>query len=151
MDNLTTINRILLVDDDTDDCELFGEALHDCETYLNLSCLSDNEQLLKAIERINPDLIFLDVNMPKRTGYECLQEILSHKNYASIPVIMYSNTGRNEDIENAYKLGATLFLRKPSTYSGLVDSLKKILNKEWTRPSTITAQYFLNGRYHPFS
>lgn len=144
------ISHILLVDDDHDDCELFGEALHEFAPHIKLYCLTDNSQLLSYIDKVNPELIFLDVNMPRKNGYECLDEIKQSPNANSIPVIMYSNTGRKEDIDNAYKIGAALFLRKPPSYSSLVQSLKEIIQKEWSKPATVTAQYFANGRYYPF-
>jgi len=145
------IDHILLVDDDQDDCELFGEALHEFAPSIKLSCVTNNENLLFDLDRLQPQLVFMDVNMPKKNGYECLKEIRESANFASIPVIIYSNTGRPEDIDDAYKKGASLFLRKPSTYKALIQSLKEILAKEWTKPALVTAQYFLNGRYYPFS
>ena len=144
------ISHILLVDDDRDDCELFGEALHEFAPHIKLSCLTDNSELLSFIDKINPELIFLDVNMPRKNGYECLDEIKQSQNCNSIPVIMYSITGRTEDVDNAYKIGAALFLRKPPSYSSLVESLKEIVQKEWSKPAVVTAQYFSNGRYYPF-
>lgn len=150
MKNHNQINSILLVDDDQDDCELFGEALHEFAPNIKLSCLTNNDQLVAYIQNVNPQLIFLDVNMPRKNGYECLEEIRQLPAFGQIPVIMYSNTGRPQDIDSAYKNGATLFLRKPPTYSGLVTSLQEIIEKEWSKPAQVTAQYFLNGRYHPF-
>lgn len=150
MKNHLQINHIFLVDDDHDDCELFGEALHEFAPGIKLSCLTNNEKLISSLQEANPQLIFLDVNMPKKNGYECLEEIKRTPGLAQIPVIMYSNTGRPADIDNAYRNGATLFLRKPASYKGLILSLKEIVEKEWSRPEHVTAQYFINGRYHPF-
>lgn len=150
MKNTYKISHILLVDDDHDDCELFGEALHELDAALKLSCLTENEELIVHIEKKAPDIIFLDINMPKKNGYECLQEIKEEKRFSNIPVVMYSNTNRPEDIDKAYKNGAVLFLRKPATYSRLVELIKGVINKEWSHPASITAQYFLNGKYHSY-
>lgn len=120
-------NHILLIDDDHDDCELFGEALHDIDPQLTLSCLNNSEEVLRTLDEVDPDLIFLDVNMPRKNGYECLKEIKSHQKHLHVPVIMYSNTGRSSDINEAYKNGAVIFIQKPVTYQALVDTLANIL------------------------
>lgn len=145
------LQRIVLVDDDQDDCELFGDALHEFDRSLKLFCLTDNERLAAFLEENAPQLIFLDVNMPRKNGYECLSEIRSLPQFNEIPVVMYSNTGRAEDINRAYKDGANLFLRKPSTFRDLVNALRQVTAKDWISPERVTAQYFSNGRYHPFS
>ena len=124
------IQHILLVDDDQDDCELFGEALKDYDPLLKLSCLNNSEDLIPSLEDKNPDLVFLDVNMPRKNGFECLKEIRTNEKYDAIPIIMYSNTGRPEDINLAYNSGATVFIQKPSTYQGLVNALKDVLENE---------------------
>jgi DNA-binding NtrC family response regulator len=125
------VQHILLIDDDHDDCELFGEALHDYDPSLKLSCLNNSEDVIRSLDEKMPDMVFLDVNMPRKNGYECLKEIRQHDKYTDIPIIMYSNTGRAEDISNAYKTGASIFIQKPSTYQGLVNTLKDVLQKDW--------------------
>jgi DNA-binding NtrC family response regulator len=120
-------HHILLIDDDHDDCELFGEALHDIDPGISLSCLNNSENVIHSLDEINPELIFLDVNMPRKNGYECLKEIKSHQKHLNIPVIMYSNTGRPDDINEAYRNGAAIFIQKPVTYQALVDTLSHIL------------------------
>lgn len=151
MKSQNSIRHIVLVDDDQDDCEIFGDALHEFDPALKLSCLTENERLLSFLDEKKPDLVFLDVNMPRRNGFDCLEEIRSQQRFAGIPVIMYSNTGRQSDIDLAYRQGANLFLRKPSSFRSLVESLQQIVAKEWSSPQTVTAQYFSNGRYHPLS
>jgi CheY-like chemotaxis protein len=131
MKNHRSLQHIVLVDDDRDDCELFGDALGDFAPDIKLSCLSDNERLLDFLGDKQPDLIFLDVNMPKRNGFECLEEIRNVDEYRNIPVVMYSNTGRTEDMKAAYDKGASLFIRKPPTYSALIDSLRAVVEKDW--------------------
>jgi CheY-like chemotaxis protein len=150
MNNPTKINRILLVDDDQDDCELFGEAVNEFAENIHLICLNKSEEILHYASEKDPDLIFMDVNMPRKNGYQCLEDLKSDPDHGHIPVIMYSNTGRPEDIHNAYEKGAVLFLRKPSTYKGLVEALQNIICREWSSPADITAQYYQNGRYQPF-
>src|SRR3569833_1802381 len=104
MKNPNQISHILLVDDDHDDCELFGEALHEFAPHIKLSCLTDNSQLLSCIGKINPEQIFLDVNMPRKNKKKKKKKKKQKQNKKSIPVIMYSNTGLTEDVDNAYKI-----------------------------------------------
>jgi DNA-binding NtrC family response regulator len=132
MKNHRSLHHIVLIDDDQDDCELFGDALNDFAPQIKLSCLNDNERLLHFLVDKHPDIIFLDVNMPKRNGFECLEEIRKVEKFKDTPVVMYSNTGRPEDMKRAYDIGASLFIRKPPTYTGLIDSLRNIVESEWS-------------------
>jgi PleD family two-component response regulator len=143
MKSLRTIHHILLVDDDRDDCELFEEALHDFASHIKFSCLTNPLTLLSTVEELQPDLIFLDVNMPKKNGFECLDEIKRSEKLARIPIIMYSNTGRPEDVDAAYRKGVALFLKKPPTYTGLIGSLKEVIEKEWNKFGSVCQPHFL--------
>jgi CheY-like chemotaxis protein len=139
------LHHIALIDDDQDDCEIFGDALHEFDGQLKLSCLSENERLISFLEEKKPDLIFLDVNMPRKNGYECLREIRSTPTFQRTPVIMYSNTGRKEDVEKAYSIGANLFLRKPATFGGLVEALQRVVIQNWEKSPQVHEQFYANG------
>jgi CheY-like chemotaxis protein len=78
-----------------------------------------------------PDLIFLDLNMPKLNGKQVLREIKSRESLKAIPVIMYSTSFAPRDIEEIGQLGAAFHLLKPSRFDDLCRSLSEILSRKW--------------------
>lgn len=95
------IHHILLADDDNDDCLLFKDALGDLPLATHLTIVRDGEQLmllLNAKEEL-PDVLFLDLNMPRRNGFDCLSEIKENEKLRSLPVIIFS-TSFDPDIVN---------------------------------------------------
>ena len=127
--NLHTIPQympfnILLVDDDKDDCFFFKDALNDISIPVNFDSV-DGEGLKKYLSkniRKIPDILFLDLNMPSKNGFECLSDLKSNKKIQHIPVIIYSTSFHETVADELYKNGAHYYLRK----SDLGD-LKKIL------------------------
>ncbi|MEO6901488.1 MAG: response regulator [Bacteroidia bacterium] len=129
---LTTINihkplNVLLADDDRDDKDLFIEAVSEFNKQIKVATVKDGEELMNTL--INaiqlPDIIFLDLNMPNKNGEQCLIEIRMNELLKNIPVIIYSTSSSAADIEVTYKNGATLYIKKPSTYN----DLKKVTEK----------------------
>jgi CheY-like chemotaxis protein len=139
--------NILLVDDDHDDCFIFETALKELNPDLHFSCLTNSVQLAEHLAQNSPDLIFLDINMPRKNGFECLLEIKSMAAHKAIPVIMYSNSARPQELEQAYQYGATLYLKKPSGYSDLVEALQEVLGTDLRQPHARAGTYFYKGRY----
>lgn len=144
------IRTLLLIDDDKDDCALFKEALNEVDPTIQLVSLNTAEVLHSVISDVNPDLIFLDVNMPKVNGFECLKMLYESVTKFRIPIVMYSSTGNAKEINIAYALGATLYLQKPSGYTKLVESIKGIMNLSWDTPAEIKQQFFQAGKYSSF-
>jgi len=121
------IHKFVVVDDDPDDVELFLEAIS--EISQTAICLSarDGRDLLNKLESgeiINPDIIFLDVNMPDMNGWECLMNLKKHATFKSLPVIMYSTSSAKKDAEKALELGALGFYEKPTNFLMLKEFLK---------------------------
>lgn len=144
------IQNILLIDDDKDDCEVFEQALKSISVSLQLSCVHQSETVLTAISAFQPDLIFLDINLPRVNGFDCLTEIQTTIKYAHIPIVMYSSSDNPKEINTAYGLGATIYFRKPTNFSQLVLSLKDIITMQWEAPAAIKAQYFRDDHYFPY-
>jgi CheY-like chemotaxis protein len=144
------IRKILLVDNDKDDCFVFETALHEVDPSIELVSLNDGKDVLDYLSTETPDLIFLDLKMPLKSGHECLKELQEHPSFRKIPVIVYSESDYSVDINVSYGLGATLYFPKPNTVNALVKSLERIFGMAWNNPSDITSQYFLDGNYIPF-
>lgn len=124
----TTIQKVLLLDDDRDDCEIFEQVLLEVNPSLQLYCLHKAEALLEAIKTQQPDIIFLDMNMPKINGIECLRMLYKEGICNTIPVVIYSDSENPKEIEIAYKLGATLYFRKQAQMAELVQRINQIVH-----------------------
>ncbi|MEP7171012.1 MAG: response regulator [Bacteroidota bacterium] len=92
---------ILLADDDADDRDLFKEAIEETKLNVNLDFAEDGKCLIDLLcnEKRLPDLIFLDLNMPYKTGMECLAEIRNNSTFKDIPVVIYSTSSSIKDLE----------------------------------------------------
>jgi CheY-like chemotaxis protein len=120
---------IILADDDDDDRIIFREIIELISTSIILETVEDGAQLLQKLTHNHlPDIIFLDLNMPCMSGEDCLKTLRKDSCFDIIPIIIYSTSGRKEDIDRTYRLGANLYVIKPSTYSGLEYTLREVLN-----------------------
>jgi len=108
--------NILLADDDTDDCVFFEEALRELPLSTHLIAMHDGEQLMRQLMNETnklPDVLFLDLNMPRKNGRECLIEIKRSKKLNQLPVIIFSTSLEEEVVNLLYKNGAQYFIHKP--------------------------------------
>lgn len=112
--------RLLLADDDIDDCIFFREALEELPFTSNLSIVNDGVELMRLLagKLTNlPDMLFLDLNMPRKTGYECLSELKQHETLKDLPIIIISTSFEHDMVNLLYKNGADFYLRKPGDFS----------------------------------
>jgi CheY-like chemotaxis protein len=129
-------NHFFIADDDPDDQELFIEALHEVdELCVCVTAFDGLEALDKlfAAKLYVPDIIFLDLNMPKMNGKECLAEIKKDNVLKEVPVIIYSTSADKRDMLEALQLGAVFFLQKPNRFEELSRALKHIISYDWKR------------------
>ncbi|WP_343593581.1 response regulator [Flavobacterium sp.] len=121
---------VYLADDDEDDRILFLDAVEELNLPLSIVQTTDGDELLKTLRNADhlPDIIFLDINMPCKNGFECLKEIRSSSDdLKDIKVIMLSTSSSAIHIKISYKLGADFYAVKPGSYQGLKELLEKIL------------------------
>lgn len=117
---------VLLADDDRDDCFFFKNALGKLLIPTELNIVMDGERLMKYLNENTarlPDVLFLDFNMPRKNGAECLREIKSNKKIQSLPVIIYSTSLHEAIADDLYDEGAHYFARK----SGLTELANVLL------------------------
>ncbi|MCV9930818.1 response regulator [Flavobacterium sp. LS1R47] len=129
--------HILLADDDEDDRLFFKDAFEEVKIQTKVQFAHDGIELMAHLmhpETILPDILFLDLNMPKKTGKECLIEIKKTEHLKHLIVAIYSTSSSEEDIEDTFIQGANIYIKKPSSF----DALKKIINEVVT----------LNWHYH---
>ena len=116
--NLKQLN-ILLADDDLDDCRFFKEALEALPLTTKLTTVNDGEELMTyLLENTDhlPHVLFLDINMPRKDGFECLTEIKNNDTLKDLPVVMFSTSGAQDKISILFKTGADVYIRKPSNF-----------------------------------
>lgn len=122
--------KVLLIDDDTDDQQIFQSALCGLSGDIEFEGLTNAEIALKKLAEssLNPDIIFLDLNMPKMNGAEFLQELSTRNLIPEIPVIIFSTS---DDFTAVRKMGnprVKNYITKPVDYKRLMDMLNTILN-----------------------
>jgi len=125
--NVKQLN-ILHADDDTDDCIFFKEALKELNLPTHHVSVHDGEQLMQYLTNNTnelPHLLFLDLNMPRKNGAECLSEIKFNKSLKQITIIIFSTAFDSEIVNKLYENGAHYYIRKPSEFS----QLKKIIQQ----------------------
>jgi CheY-like chemotaxis protein len=118
---------VYLADDDADDREFFQDALSEIALQTELVIAEDGVVLMRTLEEKvppPPHVIFLDLNMPRKNGYECLLDIRSTDRYKDIPVVIFSTTANPDVIAKTQSLGANLYLRKPTS----IEMLKKMIH-----------------------
>lgn len=124
------MRTILFVDDDQDDQLLFQEALLEADgtaVYISASDGVDLFEKLNAVELPTPDLIFMDINMPKKNGIDSLKELKRSERFKSIPVIMYSTSSSKEHQKECIENGAIGYVEKPSDFDQICAKIKSIL------------------------
>jgi CheY-like chemotaxis protein len=122
---------ILLADEDSEDRMLTSDALDENGLSHGLRWVVDGEELIDYLRRRRryaepgsaprPDLILLDLNMPRKTGCEALAEIKSDPALRTIPVVVFTTSKAEEDVRRSYELGANSYVTKPATFDALVD------------------------------
>ena len=129
MMNLKQLN-ILLADDDLDDCRFFKEALEALPLTTKLTTVNDGEELMTyLLENTHhlPHVLFLDINMPRKNGFECLSEIKHHDKLKDLPVVMFSTSNAQDKINILFNTGADVYIRKPSNFAQLVQVIHHAL------------------------
>jgi len=131
---MTLYKTVFLADDDADDREIFMDAIHEVDESIDCLFASNGEAALQTLDNDilqKPELIFLDLNMPKVNGKQLLRELKQVDGLRHIPVIMYSTFFTAKDREEVEKLGAVHCLIKKTKFSELSNSLRDILTKAW--------------------
>ena len=131
---------ILMADDDEDDRLMAKEALEEAKLANAIRFVEDGEELMEYLKRQGkysdpessprPGLLLLDLNMPKKSGREALEEIKQDPELRSIPIVVMTTSRAEEDVIRSYDLGVNSFVTKPVSFVGLVDVMKT-LTKFW--------------------
>ena len=118
--------NILLADDDQVDCLLFKEAVEELPVSAILTIVHDGEQLIEVISKKGnklPDVLFLDLNMPRKNGYATLGEIKRSTDLQNLPVIIFSTASDEDSFKNVFRNAAHYYICKTADFS----QLKKVI------------------------
>lgn len=125
--------NLLLADDDEDDCDFFKEALDELVISTALVTVNDGEQLMKFLLKNSsdslPDILFLDLNMPRKSGFECLNEIKRIEELKHLPVIIFSTSLNTDIVDLMYEKGAIHYIQKPGEFMQLKKVIENALNE----------------------
>lgn len=126
-------SEVLLVDDNPADIDLMREILGSCKYHYHVHAVSDGEEAISFLHRRGkygdapaPDLVILDLNLPRKDGRMVLKELKSDALFCKIPIVVFTTSQASSDITSSYELGANCYLRKPGNlneYRAVVQSM----------------------------
>jgi len=132
--------HLILADDDEDDRLFFTDAFSELKINTRVNTFNDGVELMNYLNKegsLMPNVLFLDLNMPKKTGIECLIEIKNNEKMSGIAIVIYSTSASEEDIEKTFVLGANIYIKKPDSFKKLKKILSEVVSINW--------QYHTNG------
>ncbi len=127
--------NILLAEDDDDDSMLFKEALNELSSDAKLIRVKDGEELMKILDHSShtlPDIVFLDINMPRKNGFECLLEIKKSDKYQNVPIVILSTSSGKDLVSKMYEAGANLYICKPNQFNHLKKVIEISISTNWS-------------------
>jgi CheY-like chemotaxis protein len=126
--------HILLADDDEDDRLIFRDAINEVKVKTKVNMVNDGVQLMEYLRQDGidlPDIVFLDLNMPRKGGMECLKEIRNDELLRNLSIAIYSTSASDEDIEETFVKGANIYIKKPNDFPTLVKVLTEVITINW--------------------
>jgi CheY-like chemotaxis protein len=145
------MNQVVLADDDPDHGILFQTVLKQVDPSKHLTIVKNGEELMNLLNEFAPDLLFLDLNMPCKNGYECLIEIRQKPELSQLAIVVYSSSTHMTDIQKSYVHKADLYMVKPFNSMHLRNALDSILKMEWIHHQPNQKFYFINNRFVLFT
>ncbi len=123
--------EIFFVDDDEEELVIFDLAMKDINIPFNLRYAKNGDVFFKSLEQTTPDLIFLDLHMPGKSGITVLKMLRHNDKYDSIPIIIYSKLSNQSFIDDCYQARANYYLIKPVSVNKLTKALHKVIETDW--------------------
>lgn len=126
--------HIVLADDDESDRLLFLEAFRELKIKTIIHTVNDGRELMDYLSQKDtrlPQLLFLDLNMPRKNGLQCLKEIRENDNLKNISVAIYSTSASEKDIDETFLYGANVYIKKPNDFGLLKQVLNQAVTAAW--------------------
>jgi len=120
---------LIIIDDDEEDVMMLCDVVRELDNNIDFVIANNGEDALEKIQALQslPDFIFLDLNMPRMNGKQCLKEIRKNDNYSGVPVIIYTTSSSERDKVESAELGISHFIIKPNTYQEIFTVVESIL------------------------
>jgi CheY-like chemotaxis protein len=125
---------VLLADDDEDDRLFFNDAFKEIKIKTVVETVNDGVELMSFLGKNTlktPNILFLDLNMPRKSGLECLEEIKRMEHLNEMAIAIYSTSASEEDIEETFVKGANVYIKKPSNFNTLIKILEQVITINW--------------------
>jgi len=124
------VNIVFLIDDDEDDREIFRDAIRICNSQIEVLFARDGVEALELLRSswVRPEIIFLDYNMPRMNGVECLKQLKASQDLNEIPVVMYTTSGDRGQENAILEMGADYYMRKTHSFEQLCTELARLLD-----------------------
>lgn len=125
---------VLLADDDEEDRLFFKEAFEIIKIKTVVKTVNDGIELMNHLTQngnVLPNILFLDLNMPRKSGMECLVEIKNLDHLKEMAVAIYSTSASEHDIEDAFVKGANVYIKKPNDFGALRKLLEEVITMNW--------------------
>lgn len=122
---------IFYIDDDQDDLDFFSDAIESLGQNVKLFLFPDDMFKILKNPPPEPSVIFLDLNMPLKTGFEIIGEIKRGGKFNDLPLIVYSTSSNADIVEKCRELGASLFITKPTSIQALKRAIEFVLKIDW--------------------
>ena len=126
--------HIILADDDEDDRLFFTDAFDELKINTKVNTFNDGVELMNYLNKpdaILPNVLFLDLNMPRKNGIECLDEIKMDEKFNDIAIAIFSTSSSEEHIEETFVRGANIYIKKPSDFATLKKVLSDVVTINW--------------------
>lgn len=126
--------HIILADDDEDDRLFFTDAFEELKINTKVNTFNDGVELMSYLNQpdaVLPNVLFLDLNMPRKNGFECLDEIKKDNRFNDIAIAIFSTSSSEEHVEETFIRGANIYIKKPSDFSTLKKVLSDVVTINW--------------------
>jgi CheY-like chemotaxis protein len=122
--------RILLIEDDSDDIELLRETFDMNNIHYHMDVVKEGDLAIPFLQKTHelPDVIVMDLNLPKLHGREILAQIKASEVLSAIPIVVLTTSSMQDDINFSYSMGARKYITKPNTVEGFVSTVKTIVS-----------------------
>ncbi|MCW3074217.1 MAG: response regulator [Flaviaesturariibacter sp.] len=143
------MKNIFLAEDDADDRNFFEDALQQVTIPTHLTLANNGLELMNNLKTVTepppPHIVFLDLNMPLKDGFQCLEEIRNTPKIKGIPVVIFSTTASEDAVNKTYELGANYYICKPRSFDLLVKAIQTVLSLEmWQEPQPRKEKFVLS-------
>ena len=140
-----TSKHILLAEDDLDDTFFFIDIVKEISSDIIIHHCKDGIELMNKLNTdIQPSIIFLDIKMPHKNGFQCIAEIRASEKHKKLPVAVLSSSGSDDIISIMYEAGANNYIKKPNDYKVWKIILEKVLKMDWNQYTPLSnRKYFL--------